>query len=219
MNKTDAEEKAVRERYNKLGPRVAEALKKRRFDAYYVPQARDAAAQLFKLIPGDHIVSWGGSMTMDALGVSKNLVDRGYRVIDRDSAKSPEERQELMRRALTCDTFITGTNALSEGGELVNIDNAGNRVAAMCFGPKSVVLLIGMNKVAKTLEDAVRRARTIAAPTNMQRFTGMVTPCAINGACSDCTAADCICSYIVITRQSKPAGRIKVILIGEDIGF
>ncbi len=219
MKKTDAEINALRMRYDKLGPRLVEALKKRQFDAWYIPDADGALTKLISLIPKDDSISWGGSMTMDALGTGEKLTRMGFNVIDRDTAKSPEERHELMRRALTCGTFITGTNAISEDGELVNIDGVGNRVAAMCYGPKQVILLIGMNKVVKTLEDAISRARNTAAPVNVQRFPDRKTPCNITGSCADCKGEGSVCTYIVITRQSKPLGRIKIILIGEDIGF
>jgi L-lactate utilization protein LutB len=145
--------------------------------------------------------------------------EKGYKVIDRDKAASPEERTELMRQALLCDTYLTGTNALTEDGQLVNVDGNGNRVAAMTFGPKQVIVVAGMNKVQKTLETACARARTIAAPVNVQRFQDLKTPCNETGACADCLSPDSICSFIVHTRLCKPKGRIKVILIGKDLGF
>jgi L-lactate utilization protein LutB len=140
-------------------------------------------------------------------------------VIDRDKVASPQERTELMRKALLCDTFLASSNAVSEDGQLVNIDGFGNRVAAMCYGPKQVIVLAGMNKVAKTLVDAQVRARTIAAPCNIQRLAEAKTPCSETGACADCRSPESICSYIVTTRLCRPAGRIKVILIGKDLGF
>ena len=205
-------------RYDKLGPRVVDAFKKRHFDAWYFSNREDALKHLESLIPSDHVVSWGGSLTMEALGIQKMMSEK-YKVIDRDSAKTPEERMELMRKALTCDTFITGTNAISEDGQLVNIDGNGNRVAAMCFGPKQVIVVAGMNKVRKNLETAIARARTIAAPTNLQRFADSKAPCNETGACQDCLSTDSICAYIVHTRISRPKGKIKVILINENLGL
>mgnify|MGYP003301226466 CR=1 FL=1 len=144
---------------------------------------------------------------------------KGYAVIDRDEAKDMAERMEIMRKALLCDTFVMSSNAISEDGQLFNIDGNGNRVAAMCFGPKSVVVIAGMNKVAKTYEDAVTRARTYAAPMRAQSFPGIQTPCMVNGSCADCTSPDSVCAYMVTTRVSRPAGKVKVILVGEDLGF
>jgi L-lactate utilization protein LutB len=206
------------QRYSKLGPKVVKALKARSFDAYYFDDEAEAVEKLFSLIPKEHVVSWGGSKTLADLGVQERLVKDGYSVLDRDKAATPQERGEIMRRALLCDTFLASTNALSEDGQLINIDGNGNRVAAMIYGPKQVIVVTGMNKVAKTYEDAVVRARTIAAPLNTQRFPNLKTPCNETGTCADCQSTDTICSFIVTTRFSK-AGRIKVILIGKDLGL
>ena len=206
------------QRYSKLGPKVVKALKTRSFDAWYFDETAEAVEKIISLIPKDHQVSWGGSKTLVDLGVQEKLAGEGYSLLDRDKAATPEERQEIMRRALLCDTFLSGTNAVSEDGQLVNIDGNGNRVAAMIYGPKQVIVVAGMNKVAKTYEDALVRARTIAAPLNAQRFPNLKTPCNENGTCADCQSADTICSFIVTTRVSK-GGRIKVILIGKDLGL
>lgn len=204
--------------YDKSGPKVAEALRRRHFDAYYVSTAAEAAALALSLIPKEHTVSWGGTMTVDQLGLKEKLQASGYTVINRDTGKTGEEKTALMRQALTCDTFLMSSNAVSSDGQLVNIDGNGNRVAALCFGPKSVIVFAGMNKVAKTLDDAVVRARTVAAPANAQRFA-LPLPCLANGQCADCISPDCICADMVITRVSHPVGRVKVILIGDELGL
>ena len=206
-------------RYDKLGNKVARALQARFFDAWYFDNEHEAVDKVFSLIPKEHVVSWGGSLTASGLGIQKNLIEQGYRVINRDVAANKEERAELMRKALLCDTYITGTNAISEDGQLVNVDGGGNRVAAMCYGPRQVILVAGMNKVVRDLDSAVIRARTIAAPSNMQRFPGTHTHCQETGSCVNCTSPDSICSFIVTTRLCKPAGRIKIILIGKDLGL
>jgi L-lactate utilization protein LutB len=206
-------------RYRKLGPRLVRALERRFFEAWYFDGPAEAAEKILSLIPPADTVSWGGSMTMEALGIQRLLAERGYRVIDRDTAKSPEERKELMRRALLCDTFLCGANALSEDGQIVNIDGNGNRLAALLFGPRQVIVAAGLNKAAKTVEDALVRARTAAAPLNVQRFPGYKTPCAETGSCGNCTEADSVCSHIVTTRLCKPPGRIKVVLVGTDLGL
>jgi hypothetical protein len=207
------------QRYSKLGPQVVKALHSRSFDAFYFDETADAAEKIISLIPKDHLVSWGGSKTMLDLGIQERLEKEGYNLLDRDKAASPEERMERMKKALLCDTFLSGTNAISEDGMLVNIDGYGNRVAAMIFGPKQVIVAAGMNKIAKTYKDAVGRARTIAAPLNIQRFPSLETPCSETGSCADCLSPDTICSFLVTTRFCKPAGRIKVILIGKDLGL
>jgi hypothetical protein len=206
-------------RYDKLGPKIVKALESRFFQAWYFSETGEAVEKVFSLIPKTDVVSWGGSLTTTALNLQGLAVERGYKVIDRDKAASPEERMELMRQALLCDTYLTGTNAISEDGQLVNVDAFGNRVAAMIFGPKQVIVVAGMNKVAPTVMDAANRARTIAAPANMQRFPNNKTPCNETGACADCLSPDSICTYIVRTRICRPKGRIKVILIGKDLGL
>lgn len=209
----------LEQRYDKLGAKVIEALKKRYFDAYYCKTKEEALQQILELIPKDHVVSWGGSETLKEIGAQELISEKGYQVIDRDKAKSPEERTEIMKHALLCDTFLMSCNAISEDGQLFNIDGNGNRVAAMIFGPKSVLVVAGMNKVVKNLNDAVHRARTIAAPANIQHFQNMKTPCYTTGSCADCISPDCICAYMVTTRISRPANKIKVVLIGENLGF
>ena len=171
-----------------------------------------------ELIPQTDVVSWGGSMTLKELEIKEALAERGNPVIDRDKAASPKEREEMMRKALLCDTFLMSTNALSMDGQMVNIDGNGNRVAAMIYGPKSVIVIAGMNKAAKTVEDAWKRARNVAAPMNSQRFA-IETPCTKTGQCLDCKSPDSICAYMLVTRISRPPKKIKVILVGEDLGM
>lgn len=205
------------QRYDKLGLKVVEALKKRHFDAFYCQTAKEAVAQVLDLIPEGDVVTWGGSMTMQETGILDAVKER-YEVIDRATAAGQEEATVMMRRALTSDTFLMSSNAVTEDGQLLNIDGTGNRCAALIFGPKSVIVVAGMNKVVKTVADAESRARNIAAPMNAQRF-GISTPCSSTGACADCISPDCICANMVRTRISKPAGKIKVVLIGEDYGM
>ena len=205
--------------YDKAGPRIAENLRKRHFEAYYCSGAEEAAEKVMELIPDGDVVSWGGSMTVKALGLKEKLAKRGNPLIDRDEAATPEERTEKMRQALLCDTFLMSPNALSADGQLVNIDGIGNRVAAMVYGPKSVIVIAGMNKAVRTLEEAVERAKNTAAPMNAQRFASMGTPCAKTGMCGNCIREDSICSYILVTRICRPPGKIKVVLVGEDLGM
>ena len=203
--------------YDKSGPRVAAALHKRNMEGYYCSTADEAVEKVLELIPTGDVVSWGGVATVDELGIKERLRHRGQPVIDRDTARTPEERMAMLHQALTCDTFLMSSNAISEDGQLVNIDGMGNRVAALCFGPKQVIVVAGMNKVAADLDGAIR-ARHIAAPANAQRFNGK-TPCSANGQCADCTSPDCICAQMVVTRFCKVPGRIKVVLVGEELGL
>lgn len=207
----------LEKRYDKLGPKVVENLKRRCFDAYYCQTAEEAKELILSLIPKTDLVAWGGSMTMEQLRI-QDTVKKTNPVIDRSTAATPEERTEMMRRSLLCDTFLMSSNAISEDGQLFNIDGTGNRVAALIYGPKQVIVAAGMNKVVKTIEDAESRSRNIAAPVNAQRFD-LPNPCSVNGSCADCLCPTSICAAMVRTRICRPAGRIKVVLIGEDFGF
>lgn len=202
----------------KIGAQVVKALEANRFEAYYCADRNEAKQKILSLIPRDETVSWGGCLTMEEIGVIDEVRKGGYSVIDRETAKTPEERAELMRNALLCGTFLSGTNAITESGQLVNIDGNGNRAAALIYGPKRVIIACGTNKIVRSAEDALIRARTIAAPVNAQRFD-IKTPCTITGKCADCSSDDCICNVFVTTRRSKPTGRIKVVIIGETLGF
>lgn len=202
----------------KIGAQVVKALEANRFEAYYCATRQEAKQKILSLIPKSETVSWGGCQTMEELGVIEEIKNGGYSVIDRDTAKSQEERTELMRKALLCGTFLSGTNAITQDGQLLNIDGNGNRVAAITYGPKNVIIACGTNKIVRNIDDALVRARTVAAPVNAQRFD-IKTPCKITGKCADCNSADCICNVFVTTRHSKPAGRIKVVIVGEALGF
>ena len=203
--------------YEKSGNRTVEALRRRHFDAWYCADSEEALNKILELIPQDAVVSWGGSVTVDQLGVKDALRRRNQPLLDRDTAPA-EERTEIMRRAQCCDVFLMSSNAVTEDGQLFNIDGTGNRVAALCFGPKNVIVVAGMNKLVPDLAAAYSRVRHCAAPMNAQRFQ-LKTPCSVTGQCADCMSPDTICNAMVTTRGCRPAGRVKVILVGEDLGF
>ena len=204
--------------YEKRGQTLVKNLKARQFEAYYCDNAQEALAKALELIPQGASVGWGGCMSAEQIGLVDAMRHGDYKAIDRDTASSPEERVELMRQCLLTDVFLTGANAISMDGQMVNIDGMGNRVSAIVFGPKSVIVIAGMNKVVDTVEDAVVRARTVAAPINKQRFPTQ-TPCMVTGNCADCKSENSICNQFLITRSCRPAGRIKFILVGEELGF
>jgi len=208
----------VRIRNDKLVKKVLNGLKRRNFEAYYVQTAAEARELALSLIPESASVSWGGSTTLAQIGLYDALKQGSYDVLDRD-AFSGEERMDAMRRALLCDYFVTGVNAISEDGVLVHVDGLGNRVAAVCFGPKNVIIVAGINKIAATPEAAHVRARHVAAPINAQRNQNNHTGCIVTGTCENCLTNESLCCYTVETRMSGPAGRIKVILVNEQLGF
>ena len=210
-------EAATKKFYEKRGQLLVKNLQSRHFEAYYCEDKDSALRKALELIPADATVGWGGATSAVQIGLI-DAVRSNYQVYDRDTCSTMEDRVKMMKRCLTADVFLTGANAISLDGQMVNIDGIGNRVAAIVYGPDSVIVVAGMNKVVDTLEDAVKRARNIAAPMNQQRFTNQ-TPCQITGMCADCKSPECICNQILITRNSKPAGRIKFIIVGEELGF
>ena len=204
--------------YNKRGEVLVKNLRNRHFDAYYCENKKEALEKALELIPVGSSVSWGGALSAQQIGLMEAIKKGNYTAIDRDTAKSPEERVKIMKSGLLADVFITGANALSLDGQMVNIDGNGNRVAPIVYGPDSIIVIAGMNKVMDTLDAAMTRARTISAPLNKQRFD-LQTPCEVTGTCADCKSEGCICNQILITRHCRPAGRIKFVLVGEELGL
>ena len=209
----------VREMRNEvLGNRVVKALESRNMEAYYVKTKEAALAKALELIPEGSSISWGGTMSAQEIGLTDALHKGKYDVYDREQVETREEKEKIAHQALNCEFLIGSTNALSEDGVLVNVDGNANRVAAFAYGPKNVLLIVGMNKVVKTEADAMSRARNEAAPINAQRF-GVNTPCVKNGSCFNCKSPQCICCQILITRFSKVPKRTKIILVDENLGF
>lgn len=199
---------------------LIEGIKRRRMDGYFCQTVEEANQLVMGLINEDDSVSWGGSMTIRDMGLTKLIKESGkYNVMDRDEANSTEEMREIQRQALLCDTYLMSANAMTNDGELVNIDGLGNRVAALCYGPKQVIVIVGINKIMHSEQAAIERARNVAAPTNMQRFSGKVTPCTLTGKCGNCSGQDSICGQVVITRFSMLPSRIKIVVVNDNLGF
>ena len=205
-------------RNERLALHLTRHLERRNMTAYYCPTAQEAVAKVNELIPDGASVTWGGSMTVRDMGIPAALHARGtLDVMDRDLAGSREEAQAIYRKAFTADYYLSGANAISEDGVIVNIDGTGNRVAAITFGPQHVIFVIGLNKVAQTADAALARARSTASPVNAARFN-IQTPCHTDGVCHNCNAADCICNHIHFLRNS-PGHRHTVILVGGSWGY
>lgn len=204
--------------YDKRGEKLVKNLKSRHFEALYCATKEEALAAALQCIPEGATVGWGGATSARQIGLMDAVNSGNYHAIDRDACKTQEERDRAAKDALFADVFLTGANALSLDGQMVNIDGTGNRVGAIVFGPKKVLVIAGMNKVCDMLEDAITRARTVAAPMNQQRFS-LENPCTVTGTCADCKSKTCICNHIVVTRHCRPEGRITFILVGEDLGF
>lgn len=197
---------------------VIKNLEKRGIRGHYCDTKEEARDLILSMIPDQSVVSWGGSMTINALGVKEKLAERNVTTIDPYSASTPDEGIERRRQGLTADYFLMSTNAITMDGELLNIDGTSNRVAALCFGPKKVIVVAGANKLARNLDDAYERAKLYAAvPNNVRLKTG--NPCTVTGNCSNCLTKTCICCNIVTTRFSSTPDRLHVILVNENLGF
>jgi len=202
---------------------LKENLEKNNFEVFIAQNAKDAKEiAVNDIIPGLDIksVSWGGSMSFVSTGLFHELKDNpDIEVLNTfDKTNLSLEMMDLRRRSLMTDLFITGTNAVTEAGHLVNLDMMGNRVAAIMWGPKNVLLVIGRNKVCGDLEDAMIRIKNYAAPVNTMNLDKK-TPCSKTGVCHDCSSPDRICNYWTITEKSFVKKRIKIILVNEDLGF
>ncbi|MBP3726526.1 MAG: lactate utilization protein [Bacteroidaceae bacterium] len=208
----------LHQRNELFSARLIENLRRRHIEACYCATASEAALQVSALIADGSSVSWGGSMTVRDMGLPALLEARGtLSLLDRDKATGDDVRR-IYLQAMDADVYLTSANALSEDGVIVNVDGNGNRVAAITWGPRRVIHIISLNKVAPTVEDAIARARHTAAPVNAQRFD-INTPCRRDGQCHDCNSYDSICSYIHLLRNVRNAGRHTVVLVGESMGY
>ena len=205
--------------YEKRAAVMIKNLEFRHFEAYYCATKEEALKKALELIPEGATVGWGGATSAQQIGLMDALNRGNYNALDREKCATADEREQLARDCLSADVFLTGANALSLDGQMVNIDGNGNRVAAILYGPKKVLVIAGMNKVVDSLDAAIDRARTVAAPVNQQRFLLPGNPCTVTGKCSDCKSESCICNHMVVTRHCRPAGRIQFILVGEELGF
>ena len=198
-----------------LAQKVIKGLASRNMTGYYAG-SREAALKLALALVGEGAsVTMGGAMSAHEIGLVDALKAGNYNFIDRDAY---EDKRAAMLAAYDADVFLSSVNALTEDGQLVNIDGNANRVSAICQGPKKVVFIVGMNKVCPDLDSAMKRARNVAAPINAQRF-GLDTPCCKTGSCMDCKSPDTICCQFLITRYSRHKDRIHVILVNDNLGF
>ena len=198
-----------------LAQKVIKGLGTRNMTGYYAKDKEEALRTALSMIPEGSTVTMGGGMSVIEIGLVKALKEGNYNYIDREEAA---DRRAAMLAAYDADYFLASSNAITEDGVLVNIDGNANRVSAIAYGPKNVLFIVGMNKVCKDIDSAMKRARNVAAPINNQRFNGN-NPCVKTGACADCKSPDTICCQFLITRYSRHEGRIHVILVNDDLGF
>ena len=200
--------------------KVMENLRLNRMKPYYAENSEKARDIIRELVKDDKLITSGGSMTLNECGIIEMLMNEfSSEYLDRSVGKDNREAvEEIMRKAFVSDTFLSSTNALTEDGELYNVDGNGNRVSAMIFGPKQVIVVAGVNKIVKDMTEAKERVEKVAAPKNTVRLE-RATPCVKTGVCGHCRSEDRICcSYVVLAQQRVP-GRIKVIIVDEELGY
>lgn len=202
-----------------LGEAVVKALSANRFDASYLPNSHEAIRQILSMIPEDATVGISGSKTIESLGLAELLRDRGNTVLwHNEPGLTPEKSMEYRHGQLACDVFLTSANAITLKGELVNRDGVGNRVAAMIFGPKKVIVVAGTNKIVENLDAAELRIRTVAAPLNNKRLN-RPNPCVKTGVCMDCQTPTRICNVTTTISKKPSLTDLSVLIIGEELGF
>jgi hypothetical protein len=197
---------------------IIKNMEKRGIRGHYCESKEEACEMILSMIQDKSLVSWGGSMTINTLGVKEKLAERDVVTIDPYGTTDPAESIERRRQGLLADYYLMSTNAVTVEGELVNIDGTSNRVAALCFGPRKVIIVVGANKLAHRLEDALERAKLYAAVPNNVRLKRN-TPCTVTGICSECISKECICCNIVTTRYCSIPDRIHVLFVNENLGF
>lgn len=200
------------------------SLKTNGFDAWFANNRLEAVELFWSKIFNEikpNTVAWGDSLTLNSLGIIPELHQtQGVQVIETFGDDLTWREQIYNRKkALSCDMFLTGTNALTTNGQLVNLDMIGNRVAGIAFGPQKVVVFTGVNKIVETIDEAMNRVKSVAAPMNAIRHTDLKTPCQATGKCIECNSTHRVCNTWLITEKSYPLGRIKVIIINEKLGY
>ena len=208
-------DKNIVKRNELLAQKLIKGLESRNMKGYYAADREEAKKLALSLIPEGSTVTMGGGQSVWEIGLVDELKAGPYRFIDRNLY---EDKRAAFLAAFDADVFLASANAITDDGIMVNIDGNANRVAALAFGPKKLVLIVGMNKVCPDLDAAMKRARSVAATINAQRF-GLSTPCSKTGACMDCKSPDTICCQFLITRYSRHADRVHVILVNESLGF
>ncbi len=199
-------------------PNIIKNLAVRNIEAFYYEDSKAMVSDILAKIPAGSSITWGGAESIIECGLMDAIRNGSYELLDRATAKTPEERRAFYGKAVMADVFLMSTNAITYNGELINIDGNGNRLACLMQGPKEVFIIVGMNKFVGSIEEGIHRIENIAAPANVQRLH-KDTPCHTLGRCAHCFSKDSICSHTVITRRSSHPGRIKVFIVPENLGY
>lgn len=197
---------------------IIKNLASRNMEGYFFEDCVSCVNAITAMIEDNSVISWGGSESIKDCGLMDAIKAGNYILIDRMSAKTPEESRELYAKTVLSDYYLMSANAITYDGELINIDGNGNRVACLIHGPQNVILVVGMNKLVPDVESGYKRVRNLASPANAKRL-GRNTPCFHTGKCGNCLADDCMCNHIVVTRRCGIPGRIKVFFVAEELGY
>lgn len=200
--------------YNKL----KENFKLRNIEVEYFETLEEVKSYILTAIPIECTIGIGHSVTLQKIDITHSLLERGNIVYDKELAKDKEECKAIKKKALIADWYITGSNAISVDGRIVNIDHSGNRVAAISYGPEKVMIIVGRNKVVDTLDDAIKRAKNISSPLNAKR-AGYNPPCVTLNKCIDCVSKERVCNILSIIEGQTDGNRIKLFIVNEDCGF
>ncbi len=204
-----------------LGQKAVEALRRNNFGAEYAADRAEACRQVLAMIPEGASIAFGGSMTVAEIGLLDQLKSGPYKLINPPWAEeglSRKDRNELRRSGVLADVFLASTNSVTLDGKMVNVDGTANRVAGMLFGPKKTILVAGVNKIVRNLDEAMERTQQVASPMNCKRLN-TETPCTKTGVCSDCTAPGRICNATVILHRKTGGTDLTVVVVGEDLGY
>lgn len=203
---------------NKRVERTLNELAKNGFNAYFAETKRIARDKALELIPVNALVGIGGSLTIREIGLVEALIDRGNAVFQHWQTPPGENPINIMKQETRSDIFLTSSNAITESGKLINIDGTGNRVSAMIFGPPTVIVVVGVNKIVRDTTEGLQRVRQVSAPMNARRLN-LATPCAKSGVCTDCTAKGRICRVVTILERKPANTNIVIVMVGERLGF
>ena len=199
--------------------KTIKALEENNMNGYFVKNKEELIETIEKIVDKDAVVSCGGSMTLFETGIIDYLREGRYKFLDRyEAGLSKDDITEIYRKSFFADAYFASTNAITEEGELYNVDGNGNRVAAMIYGPDKVIVIAGANKIVKNEEEAIARVKSIAAPANTKRLNRK-TPCATTGMCANCSSPERICANYVTIKRPVQKGRIYVIFLNESLGY
>jgi hypothetical protein len=199
--------------------RTMKNLEKNNITAWLVENETELMDKLTELIPSGSTIGIGGSMTLFETGTLDHIRNGSYQILDRYAPNlTPEDIKSLYRKSFSADVYLTGTNAVTEDGELYNVDGTGNRVAAMIYGPDRVIVIVGRNKLVKDADQAVHQVREMASPANNKRLN-LKNPCTVTGVCSECQSPTRICNAYTLIRRQMQKGRIHVVIVNKDLGY